>query len=51
MRGAVMRGAVMRESFATALRCIECGAEYPLEYRLECTACRGLLELAYDWGR
>ena len=39
----------MRESFATTLRCIECGTEYPLDYRLECTACRGLLELAYDW--
>jgi len=37
-----------RESFATALRCIECGREHPLEYVLECTACRGLLELVYD---
>ena len=37
------------ESFATALRCIECGVESPLEYRLECPACRGLLELRYDW--
>jgi threonine synthase len=37
------------ESFATALRCIECGAEHALEYRLECRACRGLLELTYDW--
>lgn len=36
-------------SFASALRCIECGAEYPLDYRLECAACRGLLELSYDW--
>jgi len=36
-------------SHATALRCIECGSEYPLEYRLECAACRGLLELVYDW--
>ena len=36
-------------SFATALRCIECGAEFPLDYRLECAACRGLLELVYDW--
>ncbi len=36
-------------SHATALRCIECGAQYPLEYRLECAACRGLLELVYDW--
>ena len=38
-----------QESFATALRCIECGREHPLDYLLECTACRGLLELAYDW--
>lgn len=37
------------ESFVTALRCIECGAEQPLAYRLECPACRGLLELSYDW--
>ena len=36
------------DSFATALRCIECGAELPLDYRLECAACRGLLELVYD---
>jgi threonine synthase len=36
-------------SFATALRCIECGAELPLDYRLECAVCRGLLELSYDW--
>lgn len=38
-------------SHATALRCIDCGVEYPLEYRLECPACRGLLELLYDWER
>jgi threonine synthase len=37
------------ESRATALRCIGCGAEYPLEYRLDCAACSGLLELIYDW--
>jgi threonine synthase len=36
-------------SHATALRCIECGATYALDYRLECAACRGLLELQYDW--
>jgi threonine synthase len=44
-----MRGAMTRESFATALRCIECGREHPLDYLLECAACRGLLELSYDW--
>ena len=38
-----------RASLATGLRCIECGKEHPLHYRLECTACRGLLELTYDW--
>ncbi len=36
------------ESFATGLRCIECGATYPVTYRLECEKCRGLLELTYD---
>jgi len=39
----------MIESRATALRCIDCGATYELTYRLECAACRGLLELQYDW--
>ncbi len=36
------------ESYAAGLRCIDCGAAYPPEYRLECVRCRGLLELAYD---
>jgi threonine synthase len=36
------------ESCATGLRCIDCGAAFPLEYRLECDRCRGLLELIYD---
>ncbi|MBI4607568.1 MAG: pyridoxal-phosphate dependent enzyme [Candidatus Rokubacteria bacterium] len=36
------------ESYATGLRCIDCGAAFPLEYRLECGRCRGLLELTYD---
>ncbi len=36
------------ESYATGLRCIDCGATVPLGYRLECDACRGLLELTYD---
>jgi len=39
----------MSSSYATALRCIECGATHALDYRLECAACRGLLELSYDW--
>jgi threonine synthase len=33
---------------AVGLRCIDCGAEYGVEYRLQCARCRGLLELAYD---
>jgi threonine synthase len=33
---------------ATGLRCIDCGAEHALEYRLECRRCRGLLEPTYD---
>jgi hypothetical protein len=39
------------ESLAESLTCIECGAAYPLTYRLECARCRGLLELRYDLGR
>jgi len=38
----------MTESLARELRCIDCDARYPLDYRLECGACRGLLELRYD---
>ncbi len=38
----------MTASLATGLRCIDCGAGYPLAYRLECAGCRGLLELVYD---
>jgi len=36
------------DSLAENLTCIDCGAGYPLTYRLECDACRGLLELRYD---
>jgi len=39
------------ESLAQNLTCIDCGAAYPLSYRLECDACRGLLELRYDIAR
>jgi threonine synthase len=35
------------DSLADRLVCIDCGAAYPLGYRLECAACRGLLELRY----
>ena len=38
-----------RPSFATGLRCIDCGATRPLGYYLECDTCAGLLELQYDW--
>lgn len=36
------------DSLAQSLVCIDCGASYPLGYRLECTKCEGLLELRYD---
>ena len=35
-------------SRVTGLQCIDCGASYGLDYRLECAACHGLLELQYD---
>ncbi|HEV8143798.1 MAG TPA: pyridoxal-phosphate dependent enzyme [Methylomirabilota bacterium] len=38
----------MSDSLAVGLTCIECGREHALGYRLECEACRGLLELRYD---
>jgi threonine synthase len=41
----------MTESLALDLTCIDCGAAWPLEYRLECGRCHGLLELRYDLGR
>jgi threonine synthase len=41
----------MVESLARDLACIDCGAAYPLGYRLECEKCRGLLELRYDLDR
>jgi threonine synthase len=37
-------------SFATGLRCIDCGATRPLGYHLQCDTCAGLLELQYDWN-
>jgi threonine synthase len=39
----------VNESHATGLRCIQCGAGFPLDYRLQCAGCAGLLELQYDW--
>jgi threonine synthase len=41
----------LTESLARELVCIDCGAAYPLGYRLECDACRGLLELRYELER
>ncbi len=41
----------MSDSLARELACIDCGAVYPLGYRLDCDACRGLLELRYDLDR
>ncbi|MGH7312077.1 MAG: threonine synthase [Candidatus Rokuibacteriota bacterium] len=38
----------MTDSLAQQLVCIDCGAAYPLGYRLECGKCQGLLELRYD---
>jgi threonine synthase len=35
-------------SLAQRLSCIDCGASHPLDYILECSRCRGLLELRYD---
>lgn len=35
-------------SYATELACIDCGARFPLGYRLQCERCGGLLELRYD---
>jgi threonine synthase len=39
------------ESLARDLTCIDCGHRYPLDYRLECETCHGLLELTYDTAR
>ena len=36
------------ESFAIELRCTDCGMAAPLGYRLQCSFCGGLIELAYD---
>ncbi len=41
----------MTDSLARDLVCIDCGASYPLGYRLECERCHGLLELRYDLER
>jgi threonine synthase len=38
----------MTGSLAERLACIDCDATYPLDYRLECERCHGLLELRYD---
>lgn len=38
----------MEYSYATRLKCIKCGAEYPLEYMLTCRKCNNLVEFEYD---
>ena len=38
----------MSGSLARHLACIDCGHAVPLEYRLQCERCAGLLELRYD---
>jgi threonine synthase len=35
-------------TLALGLRCIGCGTDHPLEYRLGCGRCHGLLEPVYD---
>jgi len=48
--GPVLRYApgMAHDSLARSLACIDCGATYALDYRLECATCHGLLELRYD---
>jgi threonine synthase len=41
----------MTTSLVRHLACIECGATFPLTYRLQCGKCQGLLELQYDLDR
>ena len=41
----------MVQSLARNLTCIDCRQTYPLEYRLECAQCHGLLEITYDLDR
>ena len=49
--GGAATAGMTSDSLAESLTCIECGAAYPLTYRLECARCRGLLELRYDVAR
>lgn len=35
--------------FATKLRCLRCGAEYPLVTRYNCIKCKGILDVEYDY--
>lgn len=37
-----------RTSYAIGLRCRACGQRYPKRYILECSSCKGLLEIEYD---
>ena len=42
---------VKRQGFMKALRCRECGREYPLEARHVCEFDFGPLEVVYDYSR
>lgn len=38
----------MEQSFVNRLKCIKCGADYPIEYVLVCRKCNNLVEFEYD---
>ena len=35
--------------FATKLRCLRCGKEYPLLIKYNCSKCKGILDVEYDY--
>ena len=35
--------------FATKLRCLRCGKEYPLLLKYNCSKCKGILDVEYDY--
>lgn len=35
--------------FATKLRCLRCGKEYPLLMKYNCSKCKGILDVEYDY--
>jgi threonine synthase len=36
--------------FATGIRCLKCGAEYPLQMMYNCPECRGILDVQYNYA-